>query len=157
MFQRILVAIDGTNASKNALYVAVDEAKAHRAELHAVYAFHHVVTHTMIFDGGSPLPDGTPEILNSVLDEEAKRILMNAREVASDEGISIIAHTVSGDARNVILDLSKEIKADLIIVGSSNKSGLDRLLLGSVSSAVVEHSKITTMVVREYASPEERI
>lgn len=148
MFHRILVAIDGTNASKNALHVAVAEAKIHGAELHAVYALHHVVVHTMIFDGSSALPEDSPEIMNEVLGEEANRVLENAVDVAEEEGVSLITHSIVGEPRDVIIDLSAGIKADLIVVGSSNKGGLDRLLLGSVSSAVVEHSKITTMVVR---------
>jgi nucleotide-binding universal stress UspA family protein len=53
-----------------------------------------------------------------------------------------------GHAGSEILALAEEEKADLIIVGSHGKSNTDRLLIGSVSTFVVAHSTVTTMVVR---------
>ncbi len=148
MFKKIQVAIDGSAVSENALHVAVDEARIRDADLHVVYAIQHIFTHSMIYDGGTPVPDGNPEMYNEIMENEAKKALEHAEEVAAEEGIKISPHFLIGDPRDVIIDFSEEIKADLIIIGSSGKSGLDRLFLGSVSSAVVEHSGITTIIVR---------
>ena len=148
MFKKILVALDGSSFSKNALHVAVDEARVRNAELHALYVVHHVVTHNMIYDGGVSSPEGKVNAYHEIMEDEAKIILSHAEEVASDEGVDIITHSMIGDPRDVILDFSEEIKADLIIVGSSGKSSLDRFFLGSVSSSVVENSAITTIIVR---------
>lgn len=148
MFKKILVALDGSSFSENALHVAVDEARIHNAELHALYVVHHIVTHNMIYDRGVSAPEGSPNAYHEVMEEEAKKVLSHAEEVASDEGVGIITHFMIGDPRDLIVDFSEEIKADLIIVGSSGKSGLDRFFLGSVSSSVVEHSYITTIIVR---------
>jgi nucleotide-binding universal stress UspA family protein len=53
-----------------------------------------------------------------------------------------------GDAGSEIISLAEQEKCDLIVIGSHGKSRIDRLLSGSVSSFVVTHSKVTTMVVR---------
>ncbi len=53
-----------------------------------------------------------------------------------------------GHAGSEIITLAEVEKSDLIIVGSHGKSNTDRLLIGSVSTFVVTHSKATTMVVR---------
>lgn len=148
MFKKILVALDGSSVSENALHVAVDEARVRDAELHALYVVRHVVTHTMLYESGASAPEGSAKNYNEVMENEAKKVLEHAEEVASEEGVEIIAHFMIGDPREVIVEFLEEIEADLIIVGSSGKSSLDRFLLGSVSSAVVEHSGVTTIVVR---------
>jgi nucleotide-binding universal stress UspA family protein len=53
-----------------------------------------------------------------------------------------------GDTGSEIISLAEQEKSDLIVIGSHSKSSIDRLLSGSVSSFVVTHSKVTTMVVR---------
>jgi nucleotide-binding universal stress UspA family protein len=148
MFKKILVALDGSSVSENALHVAVDEARIREAELHALYVVRHVVTHTMLYESDTASPEGSVKNYNEIMENEAKKVLGHAEEVASDEGVPVITHFMIGDPREIIVDFSEEMEADLIIVGSSGKSSLDRFLLGSVSSAVVEHSAVTTIVVR---------
>ena len=58
-------------------------------------------------------------------------------------------HTRVGDPSTEIINAAKELNADLIVVGSKGKSLVERLLLGSVSTYVVTHSPISTLVVRE--------
>ena len=53
-----------------------------------------------------------------------------------------------GHAGSEVIALAEREKSDLIVVGSHGKSNTDRLLIGSVSTFVVTHSKATTMVVR---------
>ena len=53
-----------------------------------------------------------------------------------------------GDPRSVLLDLADSWKADLIVMGSHGRHGLDRLLLGSVSEAVAMHATCSVEVVR---------
>lgn len=148
MFGKILVALDGSPVSENALHVAVDEARIRNAELHALYVVQHVVTHSMLYDSGAYVPDASTEAFNEIMESEAKKVLEHAEDVASEEGIEVRTHFVIGDPREAIIKFSEEIGADLIIVGSYGKSGFDRLFLGSVSSAVVEHSGVTTIIVR---------
>jgi len=92
--------------------------------------------------------EGTVEIMYSVLEKEGEEVMEKANKFASEKNITVITHMKQGHAGSEILALAEEEKSDLIIVGSHGKSNTDRLLIGSVSTFVVTHSTVTTMVVR---------
>ena len=141
VFTNILVSMDGSEASQRALSQAVDLAKLCNAKLHTIY-----VVETGLF---SSLPmEGTVEIMYSVLEKEGDEVMERAKEYATGKSITVITHMKQGHAGSEILALAEEEKSDLIIVGSHGKSNTDRLLIGSVSTFVVTHSTVTTMVVR---------
>jgi nucleotide-binding universal stress UspA family protein len=141
VFSNILVAMDGSEASQRALSQAVDLAKLCNAKLHTIY-----VVETGLF---SSLPmEGTVEIMYSVLEKEGEEVMERAKKYATEKSITVITHMKQGHAGSEILALAEEEKSDLIIVGSHGKSNTDRLLIGSVSTFVVTHSTVTTMVVR---------
>jgi nucleotide-binding universal stress UspA family protein len=133
--------MDGSEASQRALSQAVDLAKLCNAKLHTIY-----VVETGLF---SSLPmEGTVEIMYSVLEKEGEEVMERAKKYATEKSITVITHMKQGHAGSEILALAEEEKSDLIIVGSHGKSNTDRLLIGSVSTFVVTHSTVTTMVVR---------
>ncbi len=142
MFRKVLVAIDGSDQSRRALATAIDEARAWGAEVHAAY-----VIEIGLF---SSLPvDNTWEVMYSLLDKEGKEILDAANAMAGEAGVKLTTHLRQGHAGQELLNLAEELGADLIVLGSLGKSGIERLLLGSVSSFVVTNSPVTTMVVRQ--------
>ncbi|HVN66358.1 MAG TPA: universal stress protein [Methanomicrobiales archaeon] len=141
MFQSILVAIDGSQKSGAALDVAIGEAKVHGAALHVVY-----VIETGLF---SSIPmDNTWEVIYGLLEKQGKEAQLAALKRAQAQGIGITTHLKEGHAGEEIIRLAREIGADLIVLGSHGKSDLDRIILGSVSSFVVSHSPVSTLVVR---------
>jgi nucleotide-binding universal stress UspA family protein len=141
VFTNILVAIDGSDASQRALVRAAEEAKVWNARLHVIYT-----VETGLF---SSLPaDNTVEIMYRVLETEGNSVLEKAKKYATEKGVTAITHMKQGHAASEIVALADKEKADLIVVGSHGKSQADRLLIGSVSAHVVNHSKVTTMVVR---------
>jgi nucleotide-binding universal stress UspA family protein len=141
VFTNILVSIDGSDASQRALVRAVEEAKIWNAQLHVIY-----VVETGLF---SSLPaDNTVEIMYRVLEKEGNVVLEQAKRYAADTGVTAITHMKQGHAGSEIVTLADKEKADLVMIGSHGKSRADRLLIGSVSTYVVTHSKVTTMVVR---------
>jgi nucleotide-binding universal stress UspA family protein len=141
MFSNLLVALDGSEASQRALIRAVDEAKLWNARLHAIY-----IVETGLF---SSLPyDNTVEIMYRVLEKEGEAILERAKKFGAEKGVTVITHMKQGHAGSEVIALAEREKSDLIVVGSHGKSNTDRLLIGSVSTFVVTHSKATTMVVR---------
>ena len=141
MFQSILAAIDGSQKSEAALDIAIGEAKVHGAALHVVY-----VIETGLF---SSIPmDNTWEVIYGLLENQGREAQLAAAKKAEGQGIGITTHLREGHAGNEILRLARELGVDLVVVGSHGKSNLDRILLGSVSSFVVGHSGVSTMVVR---------
>jgi nucleotide-binding universal stress UspA family protein len=136
-----LVALDGSAAGQRALEWALDLAKAENIKLHAVY-----VVETGLF---SSLPaDNTVELMYSVLRKEGESVLEKAKTEAAAKGVTLTTHLKFGHAGSEVITLAETIKADLIVVGSHGRSQTDRLLIGSVSTFVVTHSKVSTMVVR---------
>jgi nucleotide-binding universal stress UspA family protein len=141
MFQSILAAMDGSQKSEAALDIAIGEAKVHGAALHVVY-----VIETGLF---SSIPmDNTWEVIYGLLENQGKEAQLAAAKRAQDQGIGITTHLKEGHAGNEILKLARDLGVDLIVLGSHGKSNLDRILLGSVSSFVVSHSAVSTLVVR---------
>jgi nucleotide-binding universal stress UspA family protein len=141
VFTNILVALDGSEASQRALVQAVDEAVLWNAGIQVIY-----VIETSLF---SSLPlDNTVEIMYSVLEKEGKSVLEKAEKYGTGKGITLFTHLKQGHAGSEIISLAEQAGSDLIVVGSHGKSNIDRLLLGSVSSFVVTHSKVSTLVIR---------
>lgn len=141
MFEKILVAIDGSRTSEKALLTALELASTWKSEVHAVY-----VIETGLF---SSIPmDNTWEVIYGMLKEEGERALGAAKKMAAERDVTIHTNMREGHAGNEILRVAEQEGAKLVIVGSHGKSQIDRLLLGSVSSYVVKYSTITTMVVR---------
>ncbi len=141
MFQSILVAIDGSKKSEAALDAAIGEAKLHGAALHVVY-----VIETGLF---TSLPmDNTWEVIYGLLEKQGKDADLAASRKAQTEGLQVTTHLKEGHAGNEIIKLARELGVELIVMGSHGKSNLDRILLGSVTSFVVSHSPVSTMVVR---------
>ncbi len=141
VFANILVALDGSPAGQKALDRAVELARAGDAKLHAAY-----VVETGLF---SSLPtDNTVEIMYNVLQKEGDAVLDKAKTDAAAHGVTLTTHLKFGHAGSEVTSLADKIKADLIIVGSHGKSQTDRLLIGSVSTFIVTHSRVSTMVVR---------
>ncbi|AGB02850.1 universal stress protein UspA-like protein [Methanoregula formicica SMSP] len=141
VFANILVALDGSPAGQKALDRAVEMARAGETKLHAAY-----VVETGLF---SSLPtDNTVEIMYNVLQKEGEAVLDKAKTDAAAHGITLSTHLKFGHAGSEVIALADKVKADLIIVGSHGKSQTDRLLIGSVSTFIVTHSRVSTMVVR---------
>ena len=141
MYNTILVAIDGSDISEKAFEAAVEQAHAWKSDLHAIY----VVETGLFVDVPA---DNNLEIMYSILKREGNSNLARVSEIAEKKGITVTTHFEQGHAGSTILNKAEEIRADLIVVGSHGKSNVDRLLLGSVSSFVIEHCSKSVLVVR---------
>ncbi len=134
---RIVVGIDGSEHSINALREAASWAKALARPLHAVAAWQWPLTGTeyAIASGWNP-------------EEDARTILADATKQLFGEGEVpswFSASAVSGSPAGVLLDESET--ASLVVVGGRAHGGFAGLLLGSVSGAVAAHAKCPVLVV----------
>ena len=145
MFTNVLVALDGSTVSHQALIETVDLARLMNARMHVVHVMETVASALNTRD--RPIGMDTLE-LYSLLEKEGKNILEEAKKYCADNGITVIPHLKQGDPGTGIISVSEQEKCDLIIVGSYGKSGFNRLFLGSVSTFVVKNTKVSTMVVR---------
>ena len=141
MFSKILVAIDGSEISRRAFSRAVELAKQNKAELHVIYVIESGIV--------SPAPvDTTWELIYERFEKEGHHIIAELVENANQQGVNVEPHIAAGPAEDTIIEISTKIDADLIVVGSLGKAKLDRLLLGSVSSYVVNYGKTNSLIFR---------
>ena len=149
MFSIILVATDGSHESLVAVRAAAKEALLHNAVLHTVCAANPGIVKSMFVSPHANAIIVDYDEINEFQAQQAQKALDYAEKEAASVGVTVIPHLMKGDPRVEILRCADEIGADCIILGSTGKTGIKALLLGSVSSAVVTHAPINTMIIRE--------
>ena len=140
MYKRILVPTDGSEFAKKAEKHALFLAKASGAEIFAVS-----VTENN-FVNGLPLDDEVYQ-LNQILKERSEENLKEFDELNDNNDLKITHVIREGSPAKVILEVAKEEDIDLIVMGSSGKSGFDRFIMGSVADKVVNSAKCAVLVI----------
>jgi nucleotide-binding universal stress UspA family protein len=145
MFRNILLATDGSAASEHAAQLAVQLAKVHGAKLTALY----VVDPYPYLGIGEANPLGFQAYMSAALQHAAEA---HAKVMALCEkvpGVTLTPRLAEDVAASTgILQSARQVEADLIIVGSHGRSGVARLMLGSVAAKVVAESAIPVLVAR---------
>ncbi len=143
----MLVAVDGSPEGYNALIWVLEHIKE-EGRACALYVIspskYSALDGAAGYEGISTLH----EIRERMVQEEKEQIISRIKELAHDRNVDIEIIIRTGDPRNEILQTAEEIGADLIAVGSTGKGLGARILLGSVSTYIMTHAKITTVVVR---------
>jgi nucleotide-binding universal stress UspA family protein len=144
----IVVGVDGSDASGDALRWAAEEARLRSSSLVAVHAWSFVPPQPIGDPGMLAIPAGDlPGQLDA--ESEAARISLDnavAGILGADAGVEVERKLVEGDAGEVLVAESKE--AELVVVGSHGRSGFKAAILGSVSRHVVDHAACPVVVVK---------
>ncbi|MFD1633895.1 universal stress protein [Haloplanus ruber] len=139
MYRNILVPTDGSDASAAAVEHAVDLADRYDAHIYALY----------VVDSGSygVLGESTPTVVEA-LREEGSQAVTSVEGTAADAGVEVDTAVVEGAVHRSILDHADEVGADLIVMGTHGRQGIDRYLLGSVTERIVRSSSVPVLTVR---------
>ncbi len=142
MFKRIVVAYDGSDHAIKALNTAIELAKAFNSKLDVVEV---VDTAALLGMGFAPVPsDVIAQIYN-----KAQNDVEQAKKKAQDAGVKdVTSQVLEGDPATSIIEYASKNGADLIVIGSRGLSTFKRLILGSVSSKVVQESRVPVLVVK---------
>jgi nucleotide-binding universal stress UspA family protein len=92
--------------------------------------------------------------IEAILREEAARAegrLQTLAPALSAAGLAVTTRVVRGDARAAIVDAARENAVDLVVVGSHGRTGLRKMMLGSVAAHVVAHAPCDVLVVKPAA------
>lgn len=131
----IVVGVDGSVASREALLWALDEARVRRAECLLLHAWSFGVA------AASPyVADALPQIA-----QDAQWLLDEELNVAGASGVPAKGVLVEGSAASALIDAS--LDADLLVVGTRQRSELTAAVLGSVSAACVQGAVCPVVVV----------
>lgn len=131
MFKTILVPTDGSEYAGRAEDVAVSMASKYDARIVGVY----VIDEKLIYP-------------YDVLEEEGKSILKNLNEKAGKEGVAVDEILVFGDPRKDLITITKRMNADLVVIGTHGKKGLEKLLLGSVAESILKSVESPVLLVK---------
>ncbi len=139
-FNRILIAIDGSAPSIDAARRGFDLAAALSAKVSTIY----VVDPPVPYSGGIGI---APDELLQVAGRDNEQVIATLRQaVPVPEGT---AHLVRvGRPADIISQVAKDWPADMIVIGSRGRSGLGRVLLGSVAESVVRQAPCPVLVVK---------
>ena len=146
MFKHILLATDGSAASEHAAKIAVELARTHEADLTALY----VVDPYPYLNVGESNPMGFQAYMSSAA-QHAAQAHAKVAQLCTSGGRTVELHTRRAEdvsATDGILQAGRESHADLIVVGSHGRTGIARLMLGSVAGQVVAQSPVPVLVAR---------
>jgi Universal stress protein UspA and related nucleotide-binding proteins len=149
MTERVLVPIDGSESS----WAALEHAFEHHGDDPIVVLYvadPSERTYTDRSRGGEDEPDADESTAEYSV-EYSKELFQTARERADTAGTDVETETTIGSPADAILEHTDDNEIDHIVMGSRGRSGLSRLLLGSVAETVVRRSSVPVTVAR---SPE---
>ena len=138
MFERVLLATDGSSHAKEALKYARDLASRDRAQVIVVHAFAPVPSYL-----GEPWEDRAMAHHVSA----GHQVANEAAQELQEAGLEVIVEVMEGPPADAILRVAGVRQCDLIVMGSRGYGTLASLLLGSVSHRVLAHAKAPVMIV----------
>ncbi|MFA5452164.1 MAG: universal stress protein [Candidatus Methanomethylophilaceae archaeon] len=141
-FEKILVPTDGSEFTKIAIQKAIELAKFTGGKITALYVEDQTIFVNMPLDSA---------IMNvySVLKKEGQTAVDYVRDQGAKYGVQVEEKVVEGSPVKVIIEASADY--DIIVMGTLGRTGMSKLMMGSVAERVVRYSNCPVMVVR---SPE---
>lgn len=149
MYEKILVAVDGSVTSLRGLDEAIKVAKSTGGRLLLV----HVVDELVIATDYVPTVYSAP--IFEALRESGAKILAQAATVVRRADLSCeqkLVETLSGRVADEIVKQAREWRADLIVMGTHGRRGLKRLALGSDAEMVLRLSCVPVLLIREQSA-----
>ena len=145
MYDQILYPTDGSTGSETAAAHVIELASAFDATIHSLY----------VADTSAAQPEtGYVDIVES-FERIGEETATEAVDQAEQAGVEAVGAVRTGLPHRTILDYAEEIEADLIVMGTHGRTGLERYLLGSVTEKVVRTADVPVLTVRAPADEEE--
>jgi nucleotide-binding universal stress UspA family protein len=153
MYQHILVALDGSSFSKRALKEAVNLAVLTKGVVHPIY----VVDKTPIFSYAGYFD---PITLVDALRQDGRSVLEEAEQACVDAEVPcraelIESESLSDDIATIVLRHGDQVHADLLVLGTHGRRGVQRLVIGSVAERVLRFSRCPVLLLRDQGAEDE--
>jgi nucleotide-binding universal stress UspA family protein len=139
MFSKILHANDGSEHAFHALALALAMAKQNNSELHMVSVEE---------------IDYMPDFIEEVREETGTaarrfhKVLQRARKMAEESHVKLNTHVIAGHPVRDIVELAKELKVELLVIGATGHSALYDRLIGSRADRIVQLAHCPVLVVK---------
>jgi len=142
MFDKILIPTDGSEFTKVAINKGLELAKCTGGRVTALY----VIDQTLF--ANIPVDSAITNVY-AVLKKEGQAAVDYVRDLGSEMGVRVDVVVVDGPPARTIIDAAKE--HDVVVMGTLGRTGISKLLMGSVAERVIRYSHVPVMVIR---SPE---
>jgi nucleotide-binding universal stress UspA family protein len=144
VFHRILYATDFSSASRPALTQAISLARENRAALRVVHALPPLV----LGDGSAFVPPGTYETIDRRARQHAQKQLTALVARARKAGARATSLLLVGTPQEQVPRAARRMRADLIVIGTHGRTGMSKVLLGSVAERLVRLAPCPVLTVR---------
>ena len=134
MYNDILVPTDGSQGAKEALEHGIEISSKWDATLHILY-----VVDTRLARSGPLL---------ETLRGEGSQTVRDVEVTGTQAGLTVVTEIVEGNPHEEILDYVTDHGIDMVIMGTHGRTGLDRVVMGSVAERVVRRSPVPVLTVR---------
>lgn len=149
--KKILITLDYDPSAQKVAETGYEFGKAMNAEIILLHVIEDAVYYSsleyspIMGFGGFGMPDMSQVPDEAALKNAAISFLENTRMHLKDESIAVI--TEGGDAAQCIVKVAREMDIDIIVMGSHSRSGLEKILMGSVTEKVLNHSSIPVLII----------
>lgn len=143
MYKRILVATDGSSKSAMATKTAIELAKAIGAEVIALNIINEVTVASAVSQLGSDRKD-----VEARLQAAGQKAVDGVKSMGDAASVPVTTMVRQGAPAQMVVDVAAAEKVDLIVMGSHGKSGMSKLLIGSVVQKVLYWATVPVLVVR---------
>lgn len=138
-YTKILVPTDGSDYSYKAAEHAVYLARSLGAKIYVL----NVVNVDLAFRSGIHYAEGMSE-----LQQAGNEATARVRQICEKQGVECEELIVKGQPADTIIQVSRELCASCIVIGSIGMSAIERVLIGSVSEKVMRHANCPVLLVR---------
>ncbi|AHG01502.1 universal stress protein UspA (plasmid) [Halostagnicola larsenii XH-48] len=137
MYDQILVPVDESDPSSAALDHALEIAADRGSTVSLLY----------VADTNEPSQTRLGTEVVDVLEETGEEVLADARDRAAAYDVTVTSKLIQGNPREVIVQYAPRIDADLIVMGTHGRDGLERYVLGSVAAHVANTAPMPVLTV----------
>lgn len=151
MYQRILVPIDGSPTSDRGLLEAIAIARLTGGTIRLVHVLDELIFTTGFETGATYMNTVLP-----ALRQKAEHILQTGKDRVAAAGVAVETLVVECFARrtsDVIVEQTAEWRADLIVLGTHGRRGINRAMLGSDAEQVLRMATVPVLLVRSFDEP----
>lgn len=136
---RILIATDDSEPARKAVSEAITQADAFGATLHAV----------SVIESAEPRPGYDDPNAESGEGHNAEQAVQRVVSESNDRGLEqdVVSAVVRGQPASAVLQYTSEHDIDLIVVGTHARTGIDRLVVGSVAERIIRDSPVPVVTV----------
>ena len=144
MYKNVLLPVDGSEASTYAAQEGFKLASVLGSSVTLLF----VVDISIITMPDAESGIANVEMIRKNFMEQGKRLLASLSASGREKGVKVETMVAEGDVHNEIIRAAEEKKADLIIMGTHGRRGLNRLLLGSVAESVTRRAHCPVLLIR---------